>query len=188
VEFAKRRVDLDGDGKVEFGEVLPDAQALKAAADGFDRHARELDRAGERWRPTASDAFTAVVVMVPTMTEYFGQWKTSRFVRGDRATGDAFNVVSRLADIRDILTGLEVIYRGIRPAIAKQDVRQSTLTAKDLQGLRSFVQRLYAEERSGRRFTAQQADTLGVQAQDRGTAIAGQVAQAAARLRVKIVQ
>jgi Imelysin len=187
-EFTKRRIDLDRDGKVAIGEVLPDAQALKAAADGFDRYARELARAAERWRPTASDAFTAVVVMVPTMTEYFGQWKTSRFVRGDRATGEAFNVVSRLSDIRDILTGLEVIYRGIRPAIAKRDVRQSTLTAKELQGLRSFVQRLYTAERSGRRFTAEQADTLGVQAQDRGTAIAGQVSQAAARLRVKIVQ
>ena len=119
---------------------------------------------------------------------FSGQWKTSRFVRGDRATGDAFNVVSRLSDIRDILAGLQVIYRGIRPAIAKHDARQSTLTANDLRGLTAFVHRLYAAERAGRRFTAEQADTLGVQAQDRGTAIAGQVSQAAARLRVKIVQ
>ena len=112
-EFVKSRVDLDGDGKVEFGEVLPDAIALKGAADGFDRYARELDRASHAWKPTASDAFTSVVVMVPTMTEYFGQWKVSRFVRGAKADGDAFNVVSRLSDIEDILGGLEVIYAGI---------------------------------------------------------------------------
>ena len=56
--------------------------------------------------------------MVPTMNEYFGQWKVSRFVLGDKAKGDSFNVVSRLSDIHDILTGLTVIYAGIKPAIA----------------------------------------------------------------------
>ena len=44
--------------------------------------------------------------MVPTMSEYFGQWKVSRFVLGNRAKGNAFNVVSRLSDIGDILGGL----------------------------------------------------------------------------------
>ena len=44
--------------------------------------------------------------MVPTMTEYFGQWKMSRFIRGAKADGEAFNVVSRLSDINDILGGL----------------------------------------------------------------------------------
>lgn len=187
-EFVKSRVDLDGDGKAEFGEVLPDAIALKGAADGFARYARELDRASHAWKPTASDAFTSVVVMVPTMTEYFGQWKVSRFIRGAKADGDAFNVVSRLSDIKDILGGLEVIYAGIRPAVAKQDVAQGALTAKELASLRAFILRLYAQERSGKRFTPEQADTLGRQAQERGTAIAGQVSQSAARLQVKIAQ
>jgi hypothetical protein len=107
------RPDVDGDGRIEFGEALPDANAFKAAADAFLPYAGKLDRAAKIWQPTASDAFTAVVVMVPTMNEYFGQWKVSRFVVGDRATGDAFNVVSRLSDIHDILGGLRVIYSGI---------------------------------------------------------------------------
>jgi hypothetical protein len=86
--------------------VLPDAALFKAAADAFVLHAGRLDRAARAWQPTASDAFTAIVVMVPTMSEYFGQWKVSRFVLGERARGDAFNVVSRLSDIGDILGGL----------------------------------------------------------------------------------
>ena len=45
--------------------------------------------------------------MVPTISEYFGQWKVSRFVKGEAANAEAFNVVSRLSDIRDILTGLD---------------------------------------------------------------------------------
>lgn len=180
--------DLDRDGKLEFGELLPEANAFKAAADGFDRYARELDRAAKRWQPTASDAFTAVVVMVPTMSEYFGQWKVSRFVLGGQAKGDAFNVVSRLSDINDILAGLQVIYRGIAPAIAKRDPAQSAQTKRELTGLAAFVARLHRQERAGRRFTPEQADVLGREAQERGTAVAGQVSQAAARLRVKIRQ
>ena len=83
---------------------------LTLALDAFVLYAGKLDRSSRAWKPTPSDAFTAVVVMVPTMSEYFGQWKVSRFVLGDRAQGDAFNVVSRLSDIGDILGGLRVIY------------------------------------------------------------------------------
>ena len=99
--------DLDGDGAREFGEVLPDPALLLAASESFHEHAKELDNAGEAWDPSPSDAFTAIVVMVPTISEYFGQWKVSRFVKGEAANAEAFNVVSRLSDIRDILTGLD---------------------------------------------------------------------------------
>jgi Imelysin len=187
-ELVGAKVDLDGDGRLEFGEVLPDANALKAAADAFVLYGGKLDRAAKAWEPTASDAFTSVVVMVPTMSEYFGQWKVSRFVLGDKAKGDSFNVVSRLSDIGDILGGLRVIYRGIGPAIAKVDPQQSAQTRRELDALWSYVGRLRTQERNGKRFAPQQADTLGRTAQDRATAIAGQVTQAAARLKIKIVQ
>ena len=100
---AEAEADLNGDGKVEFGEALPDARVLTAAAEAFKRYAGELHTDAEAWQPTASDAFTSLVVMVPTMSEYFGQWKESRFVQGDAAESEAFNVVSRLSDINDII-------------------------------------------------------------------------------------
>lgn len=182
------RADLDGDGKVEYGEALPDAAVFKAAADAFVLYAGKLDVSARSWKPTASDAFTAVVVMVPTMSEYFGQWKVSRFVLGDRAQGDAFNVVSRLSDIGDILAGLRVIYAGIQPAIASVDPQQARQTKRELDSLWTFVSTLRAQEKAGRRFTPEQANSLGRTAQERATAIAGQVTQAAARLKVKIAQ
>jgi hypothetical protein len=182
------KADLDGDGKVEFGETLPDAAVFKAAADAFALYGGKLDASARAWKPTASDAFTAVVVMVPTMSEYFGQWKTSRFVLGDKAKGDAFNVVSRLSDIGDILGGLRVIYAGIQPAIASVDRQQASQTKRELDSLWSYVGQLRKQEKAGRRFTPEQADSLGRTAQERATAIAGQVTQAAARLKVKIAQ
>jgi len=187
-ELVGGTADLDGDGRAEFGEVLPEANAFKAAAEAFVLYAGKLDRSAKAWKPSASDAFTSVVVMVPTMSEYFGQWKVSRFVLGGRASGASFNVVSRLTDIGDILGGLRVIYRGIAPAISRVDAQQSAQTKRELDALWRDVAKLSKQERSGKRFTPQQADTLGRTAQDRATAIAGQVTQAAARLKVKIVQ
>jgi hypothetical protein len=186
--FVARKADLDGDGKVEFGEVLPEANAFLAAADAFVEHGGKLHASAKAWKPSASDAFTSVVVMTPTMSEYFGQWKVSRFVLGEKAQGASFNVVSRLSDIGDILSGLRVIYAGIRPAIAGVDPQQAAQTKRELDRLYSFVTRLRKQERSGKRFTPQQAELLGREAQERATAIAGQVTQAAARLKVKIAQ
>ena len=86
-----------------FGEVLPDPGFLLAAAQTFKQYVDELAASADAWVPTTSDAFTALVVMVPTMGKYFGQWKESRFVAGETSTAPAFNVVSRLSDINDIL-------------------------------------------------------------------------------------
>ena len=181
-------VDLDGNGTSEFGEVLPDADVLVAAAEAFDTYANELAAAGEAWQPSESDAFTALVVMVPTMSEYFGQWKESRFVQGDESSGAAFNVVSRLSDINDILSGLEVVYAGVKPLVAEADPAQAEQTGTELADLRAFIGDLYETEQAGDLFASEEADTLGTEAQERGTAIAGQVSQIAAELGIPIEQ
>jgi hypothetical protein len=187
-KFAARGVkpDLDGDGKVEFGEALPDANFLVAAARDFEKNARELDAAARKWTPTQQDAFTALVVMTPTMSEYFEAWKNSRFIAGDKAKEKAFVVASRLQDIADILGGLNLVYANVKPSIAKVDSSQASQTGSSLQKLQSFAEDLRDEEAGGKRFTAQDADTLGSEAQDQAEAIAGQVSQAAGRLGIKL--
>jgi hypothetical protein len=181
-------VDLDGDGAVEFGEVLPDAGLLEAAGAEFDRYARELAAAAEAWQPAESDAFTALVVMVPTMSEYFGQWKESRFVTGESSTAESFNVVSRLSDIHDIISSLQIVYDGVQPLVSTVDEAQARQTGEELDELGAFIGDLYEREQGGSRFTPEEADTLGSEAQERATAIAGQVSQAAAALGVAIAQ
>jgi hypothetical protein len=181
-------VDLDGSGSVDFGEVLPDALFLAAAAEAFDTNAGELSAAARDWQPSESDAFTALVVMVPTMSEYFGQWKESRFVLGESSQAESFNVVSRLSDINDILTGLEVIFGGVEHRLAEVDPAQAGQTGRELSDLRAFVEDLHSRERSGERFRPEQAEVLGTEAQERATALAGQVSQAAAELGVAIEQ
>jgi hypothetical protein len=180
------RPDLDGDGKVEFGEALPDADFYVTAARDFEKNATELDAAANEYEPTLQDALTALVVMTPTMSEYFEAWKNSRFVAGSNATEKAFVVASRLNDITDILGGLVLIYDNVRPAVAEADTAQARQTERSLKELHSFAARLRDEESAGKRFTAQDADTLGSEAQDRAEAIAGQISQAAGKLDIEL--
>jgi hypothetical protein len=187
-KFAAKGVnpDLDADGRVEFGEAVPDADFLVAAARDFEKNAKELDAAARQWTPTQQDAFTALVVMTPTMSEYFEAWKNSRFIAGEKAKEKAFVAASRLQDIADILGGLNLVYDNVEPSIARVDRQQASQTGTSLQRLRSFAERLREQEADGKRFTAQDADTLGGEAQDQAEAIAGQVSQAAGRLGIKL--
>ena len=186
--FAAKGVepDLDGDGEVSFGESMPDADFYVTAAREFERTTTELDAAAREWSPTPQDAFTALVVMTPTMSEYFDAWKNSRFVAGENADEKAFVAASRLEDIADILGGLQTVYAGVRPRIAAVDPAQAAQTEKDLAGLTAFAERLRDEEQGGRRFTADEAETLGAEAQTRAEGIAGQISQAAGRLDIPL--
>ena len=142
-----------------------------------------------RGSPTRSDAFTAVVVMVPTMSEYFGQWKVSRFVLGDQGEG------------RRVQRRLEALRHRRHPRWAPRHLRRDP--AGDRQGRRrpggadearagrALVVRREAPGAGAERqaIHARSRPTSSVAtAQERATAIAGQVTQAAARLKVKIVQ
>jgi len=178
--------DLDGDGTVEFGEALPDADFLVAAAKDFSTNAADLDTSANAWKPTEQDAFTALVVMTPTMSEYFEAWKNSRFVAGAKADESGFVAASRLQDIADILGGLVLVYDSIEPSVQQADEQQAAQTGTDLKSLHEFAAKLRDEEADGRKFTAQEADTLGSDAQDRAEAIAGQVSQAAGQLNIKL--
>lgn len=178
--------DLDGDGRAAFGEAVPDADFLVAAARDFADTAQELDGAAHEWEPSPEDVFTALVVMTPTMSEYFESWKSSRFVAGDKATEKAFVTSSRLGDITDILGGLVLVYDSVEARVADVDPEQAEQTGRSLKQLHGFAQKLEREEADGRKFDAQDADTLGGEAQDRAKAIAGQISQAAGQLNITL--
>jgi hypothetical protein len=180
--------DFDNNGKQDLGDALPDAYVLKAGAELLQKYANELDAAAQAWTPTDSDAFSALVVMVPTMGEYFDSWKNSRFVAGETSTQRDFVAISRLADIQDILGSLQIVYASVKPQITKVDATQANQLEKQLNDLKAFVAHVYAQEQGGKKFTAEEADTLGAETQNRATAIAGEIAQVAEKLNIKIVE
>jgi hypothetical protein len=181
-------LDVDNDGTIGFGDALPDANVLKGGVDELAAQASKLNDAALAWQPTESDAFTALVVMVPTMTEYFNSWKSSRFIAGDQSEQRDFVAISRLADIQNILGSLEIVHQNVSPLIKTVDEAQDTQIGKGLANLKAFVGDVYTQEQSGKRFTAEEADLLGKEAQDRATAITGQVTQVAAKLNIAIAE
>ncbi len=180
------KADVDGDGKVEFGESLPDPRFYLAATEEFDKQAKDLDASSKKWEPNEQDALTALVVMTPTMSEYFEAWKNSRFIAGDKATEKSFVASSRLQDIADILGGLKLIYANVEAKIAEANPEQAKQTGQALTDLEAYVARIRDQEADGKQFTAEEADTLGGEAQDQAEAIAGQITQAAKQLNIEL--
>ncbi len=179
-------VDLDGDGVVGFGEVLPEANVLKGAAALFADYVIALDEAASAWTPNETDAFTALVVMIPTMSEYFESWKQSRFIAGDASEQATFAVISRLADIQDILGGLAIVYEGVMPLIKGVDAVRADQIGAALADLRTYVAELYKQEQAGKRFTPEEADLFGSEAQARAEGIVGEITQMAALLKIPL--
>ena len=179
--------DVDCDGKVEFGEGLPDAKVFKAASAEFAAQAKSLDEDAQAFEPTPSDALTSIVVMTPTMSEYFGQWKNTAFVagKGDQKE-QSFVATSRLSDIADILEGIAFTYAEIEPQIAAESPQQAQQTKRELNQLLAFAADLRDREAAGEKFTPEQADQLGSEAQARAEAIAGQVTQSAQQLGIEL--
>lgn len=181
-------LDFDGNGKQDFGDTMPNANVLKGGVDELAAQSAKLTDSAAAWQPTEADAFTALVVMVPTMSEYFDSWKNSRFIAGDTSNQRDFVAISRLADIQNILGSLQIVHQNVSPLIQRADPTEDAQIGKGLTDLKSFVADVYQKEQSGQRFNAEDADLLGKEAQDRATAITGQLTQVAAKLNIKIEQ
>lgn len=172
--------------QVEVGKGIPDADFYRAASEQFSKFASDLNDDAASWEPTESDVFSALVVMIPTMSEYFEAWKNSRFVAGDKATEQSFVGASRLADIAGILSGLNAVYDDVEPLIATEDAEQAQQTGEELSNLLDFAKELRDDEDGGKKFTAEEADSLGAEAQKNAEDIAGQISQSAAKLDIEI--
>ena len=79
-----------------------------------------------------------------------------------------------------------LVYDNVRPLVAKADSQQAQQTEQSLKKLHGFAADLQRREAAGRKFTAEEADTLGSQAKERAETIAGQITQAAAQLNIEI--
>jgi hypothetical protein len=185
-DFVGAAVDLDGDGTIEATDAIPDANLLLGAAQALDVSTAELQQAIADWEPNLGDAFTALVIMIPTMSGYFEEWKLSPYVLGEGSSGRGFVANSRLLDVLGILGGLDQTYDRVAPLIAESEPAMEAQIRAELDGLIAFVQGLYDRESTGTRFTPEQADQFGSELQTRATALAGQIAQAAALLNIPI--
>jgi hypothetical protein len=165
------------------GEVLPNAYIFLGASQSLNEATTQMIDSVEAWEPTLEDIFTALVTMIPTMSEYFEQWKSSYFIAGENKS---FIAVSRLNDIKGILNGLNVAYENVSPLVVSADEQLDKQIKTDFKILIDFVNLQYDQEQAGKVFTGEEADLLGVQAQDMANNLTSLVANAAELIDLEI--
>jgi hypothetical protein len=185
-DFVGAEADLDGDGEVEFTEALPEANLLYGSAQALNSATLEMNQAIAGWDPTLEDAFTALVVMTPTMSEYFEQWKLSSAVAGEATEEEAFVAASRLVDVSGILQSLDVTYECVSQMVKERDSELDAQIQAGYTGLMTYVDDLYQQEQDGTRFSAEEADLLGTEAQSRAQTLSALVAEAASEANVEL--
>lgn len=180
----KLSADLNGDGKVTRGEVLFDANLGFGAAQALTLWAKALEADMAAWKPNREDAFTSVVVMTPTVGDYFGEWKESQFISGEIGT---FVARSRLSDVQGIMSGCRKMYsEALSPVVSASDADLDSRIKTGFEELLTLVEDTHARETAGAKFGAEEADALGNEAQDIADRIVAMVLQAAARAEVQI--
>ncbi|MFN8448308.1 MAG: EfeM/EfeO family lipoprotein [Anaerolineae bacterium] len=177
------RVDFDGNGTDERGDALPDAHYFLGIANAFVDATTQLNESIAAWEPSLEDSFTALATMIPTMGDYFQEWKNSTFVAGD---DPRFVAQSRLVDVKGIATSLSVIYGNVGADVTAQDETLHQQIDAGFVDLLAFLDETYAEEQSGKAFSAEQADALGEQAQSKADSLAALVGQATSLLNLTL--
>lgn len=180
----KLEADLNGDGKITRGEILFDANLGLGAAQALAFWSKALATDMAAWTPNRDDAFTSVVVMTPTVGDYFGEWKESQFISGGIG---AFVAQSRLADVLWIMGGCQKMYvEAVSPVVAASDADLDARIKAGYTELMALVTETRSREEAGTRFGVEEADALGNEAQDIAERIVAMVLQAAARSGVEI--
>ena len=134
----------------------------------------------------APDVLTALVVMTPTMSEYFEAWKNSRFIARRQGSGEgvrrAFAAEGHARHPRQPAQRLS----GVKPLIARSSAAQATRSASQLMQLSASWTHLCERRPAGKQFKPDEADLLGSQAQKQANAIAGQISQVAGKLGIEL--
>lgn len=169
-------LDLDRDGKVASRESLPKAEILLAASDYAAREIASLNADAGRWQPTTEDCIGAMIVMTPTLSDYFEDWKESRY--SEKQSG-RFYAVSRVSDMRGIMGSCAVMYRAVDPEVARKDAALAKSITKGFEGITAFLDKIDAKEKDGA-ITLAEIDEMAFQAKSHTDKLVPQIEQAQA--------
>ena len=148
--------------KAKGAKVLPKAEVLAAASLECARKLDELQAASEKWNPTLDECVGALVWMTPTLNGYFDDWKDSRY--NPNAALGRYVAESRVVDMRGIMASLELSYKAIMPDIAQKDPALAKRLQQDYAAILTFIDRVDAREKKGKKLTIPQIEEMANQA------------------------
>lgn len=173
----KRWVVPVGDGK-----TMPRPEVVVAAAKDVNKKIGELVADAKAWNASVSDCFGAMVVMTPTLSDYFEDWKESRY---SKEKSGRFQAVSRVSDMRGIMGSCQVMYDAVQKDVAAKDKALAKSVSSGFKEIMAFLDKIEAREKQGE-IKGAEIDELATQAKEKTDKLVPQIEQSAAVSGVKI--
>jgi hypothetical protein len=164
------------------GKPLPSPGILVAAAKDVNKKIGELVADAKAWNASVSDCFGAMVVMTPTLSDYFEDWKESRY---SEDKSGRFQAVSRVSDMRGIMGSCQVMYDAVEESVAEKDKALAKSVSSGFKEIMAFLDKIESREKQGEIKVAE-IDELATQAKEKTDKIVPQIEQSAAVSGVKI--
>jgi len=169
-------MDLNGDGKIAPRESLPKAEVMLAAADDVSKRIDALLADAKAWKPTDADCIAAMIAMTPTLSDYFEDWKESRY---SAKQSGRFFAVSRVSDMRGIMGSCGIMYLAVDPSVAEKDPALAKSIQKGFEGINTFLDKIDVREKDGS-VTLAEIDEMAAQAKEHTDKLVPQIEQAKA--------
>ena len=170
-------VPVDGGKK-----SLPRPEVLTAAAKDSHKKLGELLADAKAWNASVGDCFGAMVVMTPTLSDYFEDWKESRY---SKEKSGRFQAVSRVSDMRGIMGSCQVMYDAVEKQVAEKDKSLAKSVDSGFKGIMSFLDKIEKREKQGA-IEGAEIDELATQAKEKTDKLVPQIEQSAAVVGVKV--
>jgi hypothetical protein len=156
---------------------LPNPKLVVALADyAIDGYAR-LERDASAWSPSEADCFQVVVSMTPTLADYFEEWKETK--KSGAASGGRFVAVSRLSDMRGIMSSTRLAWLAVEKDVRAKDAALADKVTLGYEQILKFIDTIDAREQD-EALSVESIDALGSEAKEKADALTVQGAQAAA--------
>ncbi len=164
------------------GTPLPFPDILVASAKDVNKKIGELVADAKAWNASVADCFGAMVVMTPTLSDYFEDWKESRY-SPDKS--GRFQAVSRVSDMRGIMGSCQVMYEAVEKNVAEKDKALAKSVISGFKEIMAFLDKIEAREKQGE-IKGAEIDELATQAKEKTDKLVPQIEQSAAVSGVKI--
>ena len=158
---------------------LPNPQLVLALADYAVDGYTKLQNDTIAWQPSDRDLFLAMVNMTPTLADYFDEWKESK--KYGQALGGRFVAVSRVSDMRGIMSSTRLTWLAAKSLIDPKDTALSKKISSGYEQIMHFIDTIDDREHK-RPLKVETIDALGTQAKERADKLTVQDGQAASLL------
>jgi len=163
-------------------KLLPRPEILTAAAKDVNKKLGELLADAKAWNASVGDCFGAMIVMTPTLSDYFEDWKESRYAK---EKSGRFQAVSRVSDMRGIMGSCQVMYEAVEGQVAEKDKSLAKSVDAGFKGIMGFLDKIEKREKQGE-IKGAEIDELATQAKEKTDKLVPQIEQSAAVVGVKV--